>query len=136
MQSIILVALAATTLYAHGTCAVAPLSTGSVPINGTAAAPARPAVTLAAARVGTMPRRAALGGHCSLALLPSGAPVEARAVAYLPRLAAASSDDVPLPWGCYALLPRAHTAATSDGAQAACAPFPTVDAVPEPNPFL
>jgi hypothetical protein len=135
MQSIVLVALAATTLYAHGTCVYAPLSTGSVPINSTAASFARPAVTLAAARVGTGPSRRTLGQHCSLALLSPGAPVEARVVAYLPRSAASSSDDVPQPWGCYALLPRAHRAA-SDGAQAACAPFPIVDALPEPNPFL
>jgi hypothetical protein len=136
MQHIFLVALAATSLYAHGTCPVAAPSTGSVPILTTSAAAAVPAVTLAAERVGSVPNRRTLGGHCSLALLSPGAPVEARAAAYLPRSVASSSDDVPQPWGCYALLPRVHGAAGSDGTQAACAPFPIVDALPEPNPFL
>lgn len=136
MSHIFLVALAATSLYAHGTCPFAAPSTGSVPITTLTVAVAMPAVIRAAVRVGTIPSRRTPGGHCSLALLSPGAPVEARVAAYLPRSVASSSDDAPPPWGCYALLPRARGAAGSDGTQAACAPFPIVDALPEPNPFL
>jgi hypothetical protein len=130
------IALAATMLYAHGTCAVAPQTAGSVPTDlTTAAAAANPSVTLAAVRVGTAPRRQGVGGHCSLAALPFAVPPGTRVVAYVPGPSASASDDVPTPWGCYALPPRAHRAA-GDGLPTACAPFPAVDALPETNPFL
>jgi hypothetical protein len=132
MQTPLLVALAATALYAHGTCASAPQTTGSVPVSGTAAATSvfAPPVRLAAATVGSAARRDA-GAHCSLATSPGGI----RVVAYRGASTASASDDVPAPWGCYPLRARALASAANGDSAGACPAFPTVDALPEVNPF-
>jgi hypothetical protein len=137
MQSAILIALAATTLYAHGTCGVAPPSTSAAPPARARAEvqPAKPAITVASTRVGTAPSFTKSGGHCSLASLPFAAPDGTRVVAYDARPTAAAADDVPTPWGCYALTPHAQRVGGAEGSQTSCAPFPTVDALPEDDPF-
>jgi hypothetical protein len=139
MHAPILVALAAAALYAHGSCVLAPSSIGDGPIHGTRASirTTRPAITLAAARVGTSPRPPTTGGHCLLAALPASAPLRVRTVAARDTTdAALATHEMPTPWGCYTLtVPVTGDTANGELPKTACAAFPTVDVLSENNPF-